>query len=289
MYLKRPFGVAQFHAGCIACAQCSHAGMLAHNAARTPLCILHQICWRVVRAVIVLPTLNLLEQYAVTHRSKLWGRVVARCYALDDGLPPKALRNLDLLALDTRALAGTVGQRIDFTNMVDAMVVSTYNGVLVEPVPVQGVYTDLIHLNRTGSFGNAIFRTLRMDARGKEWLSERYTTENQKRTIMSCRTFPEYEPDFSPNTAALPMRLFPKLKAHVIAKKAAKESKASFKTTPNSGRSDPDGRFSRGQMSASMVEFDKGFAGYPDELEFSMARFEAGVSGRVMHGYLWYP
>ena len=71
-----------------------------------------------------------LEQYAVTHRSKLWGRVVARCYALDDGLPPKALRNLDLLALD-RALAGTVGQRIDLTNMVDAVVVSTYNGVLV--------------------------------------------------------------------------------------------------------------------------------------------------------------
>ena len=86
----------------------------------------------------------------------VWGRVVARCYALDDGLPSKALRNLDLLALD-RALAGTVGQCIDFTNMVDAVVVSTYNGVLVEPVPVQEVNTDLIHLNRTGSFGNAIF------------------------------------------------------------------------------------------------------------------------------------
>ena len=80
--------------------------MLAHNAARTPLCILHQICWGVVRAVIVLPTLNLLEQYATTHRSKLWGRVVARCYALDDGLPPKALRNLDLIALD-KAMQGT--------------------------------------------------------------------------------------------------------------------------------------------------------------------------------------
>ena len=89
--------------------------MIAHNEGRTPLCILHQICWGVVRAVIVLPSLSLLEQYAVTHRSKLWGRVVARCYALDDGLPPKALRNLDLLALD-RALAGTVGQRIDLTN-----------------------------------------------------------------------------------------------------------------------------------------------------------------------------
>ena len=113
-----------------------------------------------MRAVIVLPSLSLLEQYAVTHRSKLWGRVVARCYAPDDGLPPKALRNLDLLALD-RALAGTVGQRIDLTNMVDddAVVVSTYNGVLVEPVPTLEVYSDLVHLNRTGSFGNAIFRT----------------------------------------------------------------------------------------------------------------------------------
>ena len=68
--------------------------------------------------------------YAVTHRSKLWGRVVARCYALDDGLPPKALRNLDLLALDG-ALASSIGKRIDFTNMVDAVVVSIYNGVLV--------------------------------------------------------------------------------------------------------------------------------------------------------------
>ena len=29
-----------------------HAAMLVHNAARTPLCILHQICWGVVRAVI---------------------------------------------------------------------------------------------------------------------------------------------------------------------------------------------------------------------------------------------
>jgi hypothetical protein len=97
---------------------------------------------------------------------------VARCYALDDGLPPKALRNLDLLALDI-ALAGTVGQRIDLTNMVDddAVVVSTYNGVLVEPVPTLEVYSDLVHLNRTGSFGNAIFRTLPMDTCGKEWSS----------------------------------------------------------------------------------------------------------------------
>ena len=83
--------------------------MIAHNVGRTPLCILHQICWGVVRAVVVLPTLSLLEQYAVTHRSKLWGRVVARCYALDDGLPPKALRNLDLLALDG-ALASSNGK-----------------------------------------------------------------------------------------------------------------------------------------------------------------------------------
>ena len=55
--------------------------------------------------------------------------------------------------------------------MVDAVVVPTYNGVLIEPVPVQEVYSDLVHLNRTGSFGNAIFRTLRMNARGKEWSS----------------------------------------------------------------------------------------------------------------------
>ena len=147
-----------------------HAAMLVHNSARTPLCILHQICWGVVRAVIVLPTLNLLEQYATTHRSKMWGRVVARVYALDDGMPPKALRNLDLLALD-KALAGKVGQAIDLTNMVDAVVVSIYNGVSVQPIPIQEVYSDLIHLNRTGGVGNAIFRTLRMDTRGKEFSS----------------------------------------------------------------------------------------------------------------------
>ena len=71
------------------------------------------------------------------------------------------------------------------------------------------------------------------------------TIENQKRPVMSCRTFLEYEPDLSPNIAALPMKeLFAKLKAHVAAEKAAKESKASFKTTPNPGRSDPNGRFS---------------------------------------------
>jgi hypothetical protein len=147
-----------------------HAGMLAYNAARTPLCILHQICWGVVRAVIVLPTLYLLEQYATTHRSKLWGRVVARCYALDDGLPPKALRNLDLIALD-KAMQGTKGEHIDITNQVDAVVVSTYNGVTVQPVPVTEVYSDLLHLNRTTSVMNAIFRLLCMDTRGKEWSS----------------------------------------------------------------------------------------------------------------------
>jgi hypothetical protein len=147
-----------------------HAAMLAHNTVRTPLCILHQICWGVVRAVIVLPTLNLLEQYATTHRSKMWGRVIARVYALDDGMPPKALRNLDLLALD-KALAGKIGQAIDLTNMVDAVVVSIYNGVSVQPIPTHDVYSDLIHLNRIGGIANAIFRTLRMDARGKEFSS----------------------------------------------------------------------------------------------------------------------
>ena len=58
--------------------------MIAHNEGRTPLCILHQICWGVVRAVIVLPSLSLQKQYAVMHRSKLWARVVARSYALDE-------------------------------------------------------------------------------------------------------------------------------------------------------------------------------------------------------------
>ena len=68
-------------------------------------------------------------------------------------------------------MASNVGRRIDFTNMVDAVVVSTYNGVLVEPVPILEVYTDLVQLNRTGTFGNAILRTLRIDTRGKEWSS----------------------------------------------------------------------------------------------------------------------
>ena len=139
--------------------------MIAHNVGRTPLCILHQICWGVVRAVVVLPTLSLLEQYAVTHRSKLWGRVVARCYALDDGLPPKALRNLDLLGTG-RGVGkssrqthrphqhGRCGCRLDLQRGAGR------TGADLE------VYTDLVQLNRTGTFGNAIFCTLRIDTRG---------------------------------------------------------------------------------------------------------------------------
>ena len=72
---------------------------------------------------------------------------------------------------DDKALAGKIGQAIDLTNMVDAVVVSIYNGVSVQPIPIQEVYSDLIHLNRTGGIGNAIFRTLRMDTRGKEFSS----------------------------------------------------------------------------------------------------------------------
>ena len=53
--------------------------------------------------------------------------------------------------------------------MVDAVVVSTYNGVIVEPVPSREVYTDLVQLNRTSAFGNALLRALGMDTRGKEW------------------------------------------------------------------------------------------------------------------------
>ena len=99
---------------------------------------------------------------------------------------------------------------------------------------------------------------------------------------MSCRTFLEYEPNFSPNIAALPMReLFAKLKAHVAAERAAKEAKASFKTTPNPGRSDPNGRFSNGQTSVPLVEFDQRLARYHDDLELSMAKFEAGFAGDV--------
>jgi hypothetical protein len=55
--------------------------------------------------------------------------------------------------------------------MVDAVVVLTYNGVVVEPVPSLEVYCDLVQLNRTGTLGNAIFCALGMDTRGKEWSS----------------------------------------------------------------------------------------------------------------------
>ena len=43
--------------------------------------------------------------------------------------------------------------------------------MLVEPVPALEVYSDLVHLSKTGRLGNAIFCTLRMDTRGKEWSS----------------------------------------------------------------------------------------------------------------------
>ena len=111
--------------------------MIAHNVGRTPLCILHQICWGVVRAVVVLPTLSLLEQYAVTHRSKLWGRVVARCYAL-------------------RRASGRCARRRSLHNTI--------------ALDLTVLDSDQIRTDST-AFGNAIFRTLRMDTRGKEWSS----------------------------------------------------------------------------------------------------------------------
>ena len=83
---------------------------------------------------------------------------------------PEPLRNLDLIALDG-ALASSNGKRIDLTNMVDAVVVAIYNRVHVEPVPTTAVYMDLLQLNRTRDVGNAIFRALGMDTRGKEWSS----------------------------------------------------------------------------------------------------------------------
>ena len=75
--------------------------------------------------------------------------------------------------------------------------------------------------------------------------------------------------------------LFAKLKAHVAANKAATETKASFKTTPNPGRSDPDGRFSNGQTRVPLVGLDQMLARYHNDLESSMAKFEAGFSGDV--------
>ena len=105
------------------------------------------------------------------------------------------------------------------------------------------------------------------------------TTENQKRAVMSCRTFLDYEPDFSPNIKALPMReLFAKVKAHVNAEKAAKEAKGSFKTTPKPWRSDPNGRFHQGQSNAPMV--DEGEQ-YHDDLAECMRLHELSGVGDV--------
>ena len=103
------------------------------------------------------------------------------------------------------------------------------------------------------------------------------TTDNQKRAVMSCRTFLEYEPDFSPNIKALPMReIFRKVKAHVDAEKAAKEAKGSFKTTPKPWRSDPDGRFHQGQSNAPMVD---GGGQYHDDLQECMRLHDLSLSG----------
>ena len=105
------------------------------------------------------------------------------------------------------------------------------------------------------------------------------TSENQKRAVMSCRTFLEDEPDFSPNIKALPMReLYAKVKAHVAAEKAAKEAKGSFKTTPKPWRSDPDGRFHQGQSNAPIVDDEKQ---YHDDIEECMRRHELSDTGEV--------
>jgi hypothetical protein len=106
------------------------------------------------------------------------------------------------------------------------------------------------------------------------------TTDNQKRAVMSCRTFLDYEPDFSPNIKALPIRkLFAKVKAHVNAEKAAKEAKGSFKTTPKPWRSDPNGRFHQGQSNAPMV--DEGEQ-YHDDLAECMRLHELKGVGDVL-------
>ena len=102
-------------------------------------------------------------------------------------------------------------------------------------------------------------------------------TENQKRAVMSCRTFLSYEPDFSPNIKALPMReIFARVKAHVKAEKAAKEEVGSFKTIPNPGRSDPSGRFHQGQSSTPMV--DDGVQ-YNDDLAECMRLHDLNITG----------
>ena len=57
------------------CNPTSAAGkaMIAHNTGRTPLCILHQICWGVVRAVIVLPSLSLRWSSTRSHIARSCG------------------------------------------------------------------------------------------------------------------------------------------------------------------------------------------------------------------------
>ena len=104
------------------------------------------------------------------------------------------------------------------------------------------------------------------------------TTDNQKRVVMTCRTFLTYEPDFAPNIKALPMKeLFAKVKAHVNAEKAAKEEKGSFRTTPKPWRSDPNGRFHQGQSSAPMIDNEACY----DELEEYMRRTDLSGTGEV--------
>ena len=86
-----------------------------------------------------------------------------------------------MIALDG-ALASSNGKRIDLTNMIDAAVVAIYNGVMVEPVPTAEVYMDLVQLNRTRDVGNAIFRALGIDTRGKEWSSANRHAQLIRRT-----------------------------------------------------------------------------------------------------------
>ena len=95
------------------------------------------------------------------------------------------------------------------------------------------------------------------------------TSDNQKKVVMTCRTFLTYEPDFAPNIKALSMKeIFIKVKAHVNAEKAAK---GSFKTTPKPWRSDPNNRFHQGQSSAPMID---GNEVYYDDLEEYMRATE---------------
>ena len=77
--------------------------MLAHNVGRTPLCILHQICWGVVRAVVVLLTLSLLEQTAVHCYAPLEAVGVGRSKVL------RARRRLTSEGADVRRGCGICG------------------------------------------------------------------------------------------------------------------------------------------------------------------------------------